>query len=773
MPLPPFDGNTYRKRVLSAVDARGGPEQSDPFELYDLPLDRAESLTDADVAERIDAVWAFWQKQRDHPKYRGVVTAMLAIHRDIADQLRDGAGRRWLAERSREARAERDEARFAELDAAFARLVQRFGGVPADKVDGLRRFASAAGVDEASFDSRLRRHRQLPTAAAAPTADDAVFRQVRDDLDELGQLDGTPPPASLHVLLGLPPTATTDEVRRRRAELAARNRERRPDRRRALVDDLLAAAGALLVDADPGRYLDSLRANVLAGLRPRVAAAVLVEDVLTAQDHEHLLREARAGGLDLDRARSVLAQLAAELGVAVQTAPGRSTSPVRQATEPPRGGWQRSLSQARAALRAGTPRAAIEHIGAAQAAAGMMLPPIRAVRDEVDEILAEADQRWRVAVAAVGGRRYAEAVIALQRLMTIARDVAGPRGESGQQLLASASAAVAQADSACAAALGQAGAARELALLQVLVGVVDHERAQRELTAIGVAPARSVRAAQGSGCAVVSWQASSSPGPVDYRVLRLLADGGTRPVGVTRGTSLEDGAPGAAVGYAVVARRAGIAAPEARTDRPDALLVVDATATPDGPLAPVPALAVVPFGRRIRLVYPATGTGVAEVRRLPAGAPLPSPGTWVDDPDGVGVPVPSMGPGLAVAARPGPGVTEFVVLTSGPGGAVVGARAAYVDLPPVTDLTLDGGLLRWAWPVGCTEVLVLTRPDAPPEGASDPAASTRKVTNTRYEIDGGVPIEFPAHAAVFTCTRVAGRLHVATEAPPQARRRID
>ncbi len=38
MTLPPFDGNTYRKRVLSAVDARGGPEQSDPFELYDLPL---------------------------------------------------------------------------------------------------------------------------------------------------------------------------------------------------------------------------------------------------------------------------------------------------------------------------------------------------------------------------------------------------------------------------------------------------------------------------------------------------------------------------------------------------------------------------------------------------------------------------------------------------------------------------------------------------------------------------------------------------------------
>jgi hypothetical protein len=57
-----FDGNDYRKRVLAAIEARGGVQTSDPFEYYDLPL---ADVRDAAVAAQVDAVWAFWQKQRD------------------------------------------------------------------------------------------------------------------------------------------------------------------------------------------------------------------------------------------------------------------------------------------------------------------------------------------------------------------------------------------------------------------------------------------------------------------------------------------------------------------------------------------------------------------------------------------------------------------------------------------------------------------------------------------------------------------------------------
>jgi len=758
--LAPFDGNAYRKRVLSAVDARGGPEQSDPFELYDLPVD--DALSDAEVAARMEAVWAFWQKQRDHPKYRGVVTAMLGIHRDISGQMRSAEGRRWLADRTRVERAARDEQRYAVLDAALARLVQRFGGVPADKVHGLR--GLAAGVTEAEFEVRLRRHRLLSPSAPAT---EAVLRQVRDDLDELGQLDGTPPPASLYDLLGLPPTAAVDEVRAHRDRLAARNRELRPDRRRALIDDLLAAVSALLVNADPARYLDDLRRVVLERLRPRVAAAVLVEDELTAQDHRHLLREAQAAGLDRERALAVLSQLAGEFGVPVRSSPeGPAPAPVSVPVSSPQARWQAALSEARAALRDGRARVAQGLVDRARTMAGGMLPPIRAVGDEVAEILTEADQRWRAALSSAGGRRYVEAVATLQRLVAIARDVPGPQGQDAVAELGAASGAVAAADQACAAASARSGPARELGLMEVLAAVGDHGAAREELSAVGVAPARAVRVVSEAGSVTVHWEGSPSPGPVDYRVLRLLSNGGTRAVGVTRGTSLEDGSPGGAEGYVVIARRAGIAAAEARSDRPDPAPVAEA------PLPPmVDSLSVVPMGRRLRLVYTPPVDGRAEVRRLAPGVPPPAPGTRAD-PAHCGVLVPGMGPGLAVDSRPVAQVTDYVVLTVDADAAVVGAAAAYVDLPPVTDLTGADGRLRWTWPLGCTEVLVVTRPDAPPLGPTDPAATVRKVTNMRYDMDDGATVDGPCHVAVFPCTRIAGQLRAATRVPDGARTRL-
>nr|MBA3524088.1 hypothetical protein [Geodermatophilaceae bacterium] len=320
--------------------------------------------------------------------------------------------------------------------------------------------------------------------------------------------------------------------------------------------------------------------------------------------------------------------------------------------------------------------------------------------------------------------------------------------------------------------------------------VVDHEGAREALARIGLQPARDVRAVPVPGGTRVSWTASTSPGPVDYRVLRVLDGGATRPVGVTGGTELEEGATGATA-YIVIARRAGVLAPQARSDRADPEppvldtpvpvpgvslpdVPVPGAPVPDGPVsgapqpaapAPVGDLSVVPFGRRIRLVYPVPSGGRAEVRRLLPGLVPPAPGTRPGNPDELGPVVPAMGPGLAIDRRPPAGVTEYVVLGEG----VCGPSAAFVDLPAVTDLRREDGRLRWTWPSACTEVLLALRSDAPPASATDPGASTRKVTNTRYEIDGGVDVPAEGHAAVFTCVRIGGRLRVATEASATAR----
>ncbi|MGY1815356.1 hypothetical protein [Blastococcus sp. SYSU D00820] len=776
-PLPPFDGNAYRKRVLAGIEARGGLDATDPFEVYDLPLEAAGTLTDEQVGRQVDAVWAFWQKQRDHPKYRGLVTALLAAHDGLAARLRTPGGRRELAERTRVARARRDAARYAELDAALERLVERFGGVPAGKVAGLRSLAAAAGIDEAGFEARLRRHPRVDDdapapAAPGPDADAAVLRQVREGLEELGRLDGVRVP-SLHAFLDLPATAPAEVVRRRRDALAALNRRLRPDRRRALVDDLLAAVGALLLDRDPAYYLDSLRDGARETLRPLVAAAVLVEDELTPDDAEHLVGEALAAGLDPARAEALVAELAAEAGAPLPARP----SPARPAAGPPGGrpDWRSEVSAGRAALRAGRLRAAERHVAAARAAAGEMQPPIRALQDEVAQAGARAEAAWRRAETALAERRHVAAAGELEELARTAADLPGPGGASVEERLRTARAAVAAADAALAAAGALRGPQRELALLAVVASVADHAATWRELTGIGVAPATGVHVVPaGGGAREVRWTPSTSPGTVVYRVLRVRPDGSRQAVGTTQAAALEDGGSGEVAGYVVVASRAGIAAPEAASGpRP-----APGTGPAPAPAAPagaaVPVLSIRPHGRRLRLVFPPPAEGSTEVRRLPAGAALPAPGSVVPDAGALGALVPAMAPGLAVDARPSAPVTDYVVLTRTDAGTVAGAVASWVVLPAVAGLAVDGDRLRWTWPAGCTEVVVAVRPDAPPEGPDDPAATRRKVTSSRYDIDGGLPLPDAgsAHVAVFACARSAGRLLVAGEAPPEARVRL-
>ena len=167
------------RRVLAAVERRGGPDTSDPFELYDLPLDA--ELDDAAVAARVAEVWAFWQRQRDHPRYRALVALLVETHAARSAELLDADTRRGRrrqgARPPRGARA----ARYALLDAAISRLVQRHGGVPRDKVAGLEEVGALGGLTQDEVATRVRRHRMLGPSIGAERrqADPGAARRVR------------------------------------------------------------------------------------------------------------------------------------------------------------------------------------------------------------------------------------------------------------------------------------------------------------------------------------------------------------------------------------------------------------------------------------------------------------------------------------------------------------------------------------------------------------------------------------------------------------------
>jgi len=101
------------------------------------------------------------------------------------------------------------------------------------------------------------------------------------------------------------------------------------------------------------------------------------------------------------------------------------------------------------------------------------------------------------------------------------------------------------------------------------------------------------------------------------------------------------------------------------------------------------------------------------------------------------------------------------------------APAAQLAPSAVSTRREPGGdlLVTWEWEPGVTECFVAWGP-APP-AAPEAAAGGRKVTNMRYELDGGARLEgvpAGAHLAVFTGSRVrTGTLQWMTDVPDAAR----
>lgn len=589
-PLEPFDPNGYRKRVLAAVDRRGGPDTSDAFELYDIPVDAAAAgtLDDAAVASRIDEVWGFWQRQRDHPKYRVLVAELVATHDARSADLRDPGQRRVAALQARAVREQRDAARYQLLDAAIARLVDRHGGVPADKVDGLHDVGALAGLDRAEVTARLNRHRLLP-ATAAPAPDAAAVgperrRQVRALLDEFGRLTGGTPPPTLLALLGLGSDAGPEEVAERAAGWRARARELPPDRLRVVVDELLVHVADLL-EAGPraiAGYLAAVQADVADVLRPQVRAAVLVEDRLVAEDHAHLVDAGVEAGLDRASAGALVARLAAELGAEVEPLPGAAPSP-RTDRSPPRTGPD--LREVRRTLREGRPRAAAVLLGDVRGLDGAPGTQARALSAEIETVLAEAARTWLVLDTARAANRWVEAAALADRLRRTASDVPAADGRAVADAAAEAGGRVAAADRAFARVPAGPPVERVRALRAILLGCVDHVAAFEALSdgASPPCPAWVSAARDAAGAVLVLWEPTAEAG-VTHKVERLTPDGAWRVVGRTTDAAIEDGGapPGVeAPVYRVTALRDGLASEPVRSD--------DAPPTAAGPSGPEPS----------------------------------------------------------------------------------------------------------------------------------------------------------------------------------------
>ena len=268
----------------------------------------------------------------------------------------------------------------------------------------------------------------------------------------------------------------------------------------------------------------------------------------------------------------------------------------------------------------------------------------------------------------------------------------------------------------------------------------------------------------------VTWTAGG-PQEAEYKITRLTADGRWQVVGRTRSTSIVDGAvaPGQAIPvYGVVARLGTAVSEPARSaetaSRPDPSRPAASRPDPSRPAASQPDPS-----------RPAASQ--PDPSRPAASQPDPSrPAASQPDPArSAASPTPSLATDRGSVA-PQPAASPAVSSPAGDGPAPDGGPAA--DFPAVQHLVVAAsGTLEFEWPRGITEAMVVVRQDRPPTAPDDPGATAWKITNMRYQIDGGLllpaSVDRPCHVAVASCRRDNGTLVVAPGFDPTARTTVD
>jgi hypothetical protein len=232
---------------------------------------------------------------------------------------------------------------------------------------------------------------------------------------------------------------------------------------------------------------------------------------------------------------------------------------------------------------------------------------------------------------------------------------------------------------------------------------------------------------------LLRWTPSESPGVTAYRATWYRADGRGRLVAQTAELALEDAGvdPEETVRYAVVAIRGG------RESVP-----AEVVHTP-GPELGLVGLTLAAFDDRITLmaeVDAADGPAPPEIRILRMESPPPAAGTRMKTAD-----LTALGPALTAGPNAQPagddlaGTARWYVAVGVAGEhAVVGAAVGHPGLDDVTGVRIEDGdghlLVRWDWPAGCTEARVSWQ---------GPVSGQVKVTNMKYEIDGGYRLPAP------------------------------
>lgn len=771
-----LDTNAYRKNVLARLLVEPGladPQTGDPFLVCAVDPD----ADDATAAKQLDNVIAFWNKERNHPRYRGLAAQLVGRRAEYESILLNGNARKAAAERVRNARESAQADGLAVLDELANRLTRGQGGIPQSKLDTLRRIAEHHDVDGATFTSWTGRHQVVDDTDAQPW-DDAVRKQVRRSLDELATLEHHRPGfPTLYSLLNLENSASIAAIRQAADELSQINAGARRDRRKTLLGDLLATIKTrLLTDDGPTRYAASLRADARDLIRPEVEMLAVVTGEISAEDHQTLL-SALVGndwGLSLTDAREIIRQVAAQAGAAISVPVNTRDLIVCGLCERPQTETGPTCRYCGTALHltcpsCGTqqPAAALRcgHCGTSLAAyrktfaairEALELPPQEAER-ELTTLLPTAPDARIVRDALVRlplAPPTAVTALAEQDAVRLRWQPSASTGEISYRLSRQIKVAGQEGSRGlgrtAATSFEDAGAPGGVPLrYQVTAVAGDRSSAPAQSAEVLVAreveelAAQTIRVA-GAPAVQVTFRNPGGAGQV--AVERIVDDGTPQLVRAgSDGVVVDTGVrAGEQVTYRARVTYEGAGEPISTTGRTVAVTVANLP-------VPVPELWFSPQADgSIRLSFDSPPSGQVQIYASSGldAVPVASRGTDVDLAS-IAAQARLVGSGSRrIIDRAAAGRMVYTPVTVSGDLAVAGTPRTVIAAPPVSALKgRDEGtqvVVSFTMPMGVTEAAVRWRRDQFPESADDPAAVGENITNTKLEISGGLAIPAPA-----------------------------
>jgi hypothetical protein len=610
-----FDSNVYVKTVLAPVAGSGSvPDMFaryclDPAEYLASPKD--EGRTKRAIDARLDEVRAHWDKllARRNVKYEELVKRLIDEHSVAKLTLLDSDERKRAARESQAERTQREAGRREQeerFEQELAEVLSRSKGLTPRNRRILEEYARHLELDPVAVSMRLDRCPTVAEHTDAQTLPENVRLAIRKALAAYATATGNPAKGvSLFHALGFTgPEYDRVTIEASCQRLVGELRQLKPDHPvNTPLKAVLGFAKVHLVEGDPVVYMASLVLDVREALRPMAAGHAIDDDAIDALEAEQLVRAAQERGLPQQEARDLVADLAGDLnvrllmGAAVDyvTCPN-CNRPHPAASAPDRcsrcGGElfrncptcsarcpasdaacsncgtdlasylrvQRTVREARMAIESGQISMAAAIMADLPAGPAGEDESCRELSAEIERTLRQARSEWEVVERKTGERNLYAAVIQLTQLEQRATDLAGPSGLTPAQRLAELSARLGKVESLLARARSQSGAAREQSLAGALEEAADCREAAGELARIQPLPPRDVRCGDRAGQLRAAWEASPSPGPVNYRVHRSAANASTvTEVGVVGTLAITDvEAPvGEVVRYGVTCERAG------------------------------------------------------------------------------------------------------------------------------------------------------------------------------------------------------------------------